>query len=306
VPTNTISTFPKVSVIIPAYNSETFIKDSIQSVINQDYQNIEIICVDDGSTDNTKNQVMNNFPCVLYFYQENKGPAAARNLGIKKSTGEYIAFLDSDDVWLPEKISMQMEKIFRNPKITIIHTNINIKMNGQIRDTAYPTDHQEGKIFENLLLQNGSVVCSTLLVKKECIEKVGYFDEELRTSEDVHLLLRLAYYYDFYFLNKVLVIKNHHGSNLTNLNNIYYGAGTILALEKIELLFPQYSRGNSKVMRRAFSLRARLKASGYVQKGDYKNALLFLIKALNYQKTFLNFLSITNQIMKMCYSRVIK
>lgn len=297
---------PKVSVIIPVYNCEKFIRDAIQSVVEQTYPNLEIIVADDGSVDNTKNQVINYFPSVSYYYQKNKGVAAARNLGLQKSTGEYIAFLDSDDVWLPDKISKQMEQIDNNPEIKIVHTNIKVKSDGQIRDSAYPSDHQEGRMFENLLLQTGSVVCSTFLVKKECIEKVGNFDEELRTAEDVHLFLRLAYYYDFYYINEALVIKNHHGSNLTDLNNIYFGSGTLSSLEKIEQLFPEYSRGKSEIMRRAFYLRARLRASAYLQKGDYKNGFQFLIKALNYQKTLHNFLSVSYQMIKIVLNLTLK
>lgn len=295
---------PKISVIIPVYNGEKYIHDAVQSVVEQTYPNLEIIVVDDGSADNTRNQVADNFPSVLYFYQKNKGVAAARNLGIKKSTGEYIAFLDSDDSWLPEKISMQMEEIVKNPRIKIIHTNIKIRVNGQIQNTIYPVGHQEGKIFENLLLHTGSVVCSTLLINRECFEKVGYFDEELRTAEDVHLFLRLAHYYDFYFLDKALIIKNHHGSNLTNLNHMYSGSGALLALEKIEQLFPEYSRGKSKVMRRALYLRARLRASAYAEKGDYKNAFRFLIKSLSYQKSLYNFLSVSYQMTRICFNLV--
>lgn len=290
---------PKVSVIIPVYNGEKYIRHAIQSVIDQTYPNLEILVVDDGSIDGTKDVVTNSFPSILYLRQENKGAAAARNLGIKKSTGEYIAFLDSDDVWLPQKVARQMEAIAKNPAIKISHTNIKIKVDGQMRDTAYPVSHQEGRIFENLLLHTGSVVCSTLLIKKECFEKVGYFDEELRTAEDVHLFLRLAYYYDFHFLNDPLTIKVHHDANLTNPNNVYFGFGTLLSLEKIEQLFPEYSRKTSEVMRRAFFLRARLRASAYAQQGDKKNAFLFLMKALNYQRSPHNLLSVFYQMMKI-------
>lgn len=295
--------FPKVSVIIPVFNGERFVKKTVQSVIDQDYRNMEIICVDDGSTDNSKNEITNNFPSVLYFHQNNKGPAAARNLGIKQATGEYIAFLDSDDIWLPEKISSQMECIFKNTSAKVVHTNIKIKIGEVTHDTVYPTNHQDGRIFEDLLLQNGSVVCSTLLVKKDCFDKVGIFDEELITAEDVHLFLRLAYYYDFHFVNKALVIKNHHDANLTNPNNIHYGSGAILALEKIERLFPEYSRRNSKVMRRALFLRARQRASAFFRKNDQKNGLAFLMKALNYQKAPFNFLSILKQIIQFYLGR---
>jgi glycosyltransferase involved in cell wall biosynthesis len=299
-------TLEKISVVIPAFNSERFIVASIRSVINQDYGNVEIICVDDGSVDGTEREVTANFPSVHYLRQSNRGPAAARNLGIAKSTGEYVAFLDSDDIWLPEKLSLQMECIARDPTIKILHTNVKLNINGVLTDSIYPTNHQEGRIFDNLLLQNGSVVCSTLLVKRECLQRVGGFDEELRTSEDVHLFLRLAHHYDFHFLNKALVIKNHHDTNLTNLNNTYYGAGSILALEKIEHQFPQYAREHSKVMRRAFFQRARLKAAGFFLKGENITATMFLIRAFNYDRTIMNFVSLVKQGAKACLGQAMR
>jgi len=297
-PSNGFMTPPKISVVIPAYNSQRFISRAIQSVVDQDYPNIEILCVDDGSTDDTKKVVTENFPSVIYLHQKNSGPAAARNLGIRRSTGDYIAFLDSDDTWLPDKLSSQMKLVFADPGVKIVHANIKLDINGVVTDNIYPTDHQAGKIFDNLLLQDGSVVCSTLLVKKECIDKVGMFDEELRSSEDVHFFLRLAYYYDFHYVDRVLAIKHHHDANLTHLNNVHFGAGTVVALEKIEQLFPAYSRTKSKVMRRALFLRARMKAIGFSLRGDTKNAVSFLIKAFNYDKTLANFAVVFKQAVK--------
>jgi glycosyltransferase involved in cell wall biosynthesis len=287
-----LSNTPKVSVIIPVYNGERFIRQSIQSVVEQGYDNLEIVCVDDGSTDNTRSLIAKEFPQVSYVYQANKGPAAARNLGMRSSTGEYIAFLDSDDIWLPGKLSAQIECMRQHDDAKISHTNINLKVAGKLGETIYPIATQDGRIFEGLLLHTGSVVCSTLLLKRECIDNVGYFDEELRTSEDVHLFLRLAYRYEFHFLKQPLVTKVHHGANLTSGTNPYFGAGTLLALEKIERLFPEYSRENSKVMRRAFYLRARLIASSYEHKGDHDNARRYLAKALEYDGTLRNRLSV--------------
>lgn len=297
---------PKVSVIIPVFNGEKFIQRCISSVIRQTYKNLEIIVIDDGSSDNTKNVVVDNFPSVSYLYQRNCGPAAARNLGINKSTGDYIAFIDADDVWLPEKISMQIEALRKNPKIKVVHTNIEIMNDGKVDKTFYPIDRQENKMFESLLLWTGSVVCSSILFSRECIEKVGNFDSELWTAEDVHLFLRMAYYYDFYFINQPLVIKYHHDSNLTNTSNIHYGSGGLLALTKIEQMFPDYSRKKSKVMRQALFLRARMRAIGYANAGDIKNALKYYIYAMNFNKTLGNFGAINYQIFKLIYNRLTK
>ncbi len=274
----------KVSVIIPVFNGERFIKECLNSVLKQTYRNIEIIVIDDGSTDNTKGIVINNFPSVTYFYQNNSGPASARNVGLKNSNGRYVAFLDSDDIWLPEKISEQVKILLENPEIKVVHTDIKLYKDGNLMGSCYPTEYQERKMFENLLLNKGSVVCSTVLVEREYLKKIGYFDEDLITAEDVHLFLRLAYYYDFYFIRKAYVIKRHHEFNLTNINNIHFGSGTIKALEKIEKEFPQYTRETSHIMRQAFFIRLRLRGFAYSKTGDYKNAMQCLLRAFKYNK----------------------
>ncbi|PIZ44424.1 hypothetical protein COY31_02670, partial [Candidatus Wolfebacteria bacterium CG_4_10_14_0_2_um_filter_39_18] len=115
----------RVSIIIPAYNAASFIGDSVRSALTQTYPNKEIVVVDDGSTDDTRAILEEYIKSgqIKYFYQENKGPAAARNLGIKNSSGEFIAFLDADDVWLPEKLKKQID-LFKNPKVGLVYSDM--------------------------------------------------------------------------------------------------------------------------------------------------------------------------------------
>jgi len=151
----------KVSVIIPIYNRLQYLPAAIGSVLNQTYQDFEIIVVDDGSTEDVKGKIseyikQNPSKKIKYFYQENKGVSAARNRGIKEATGEYIAFLDSDDIWVPEKLSLQTEYLAKNKTIDVVfgdaveqHENSNGAEAGQKRAFDLCKPHQ-GWIYINI------------------------------------------------------------------------------------------------------------------------------------------------------------
>lgn len=122
-PTNPQSNPPKVSVIISVYNGERYLAEAIDSVLAQTYQDFELILIDDGSTDRTK-EIIQSYPTIRYFYQENQGVAAARNLGVAQSRGDYLTFLDADDLWLPEKLALQIEAFAGNPHLDIVTGHI--------------------------------------------------------------------------------------------------------------------------------------------------------------------------------------
>jgi glycosyltransferase involved in cell wall biosynthesis len=181
----------KVSVIIPAYNQENYLQKAIQSVLNQTYQTLEILVVDDGSTDETA-QVAKAFPDerIRYIYQENRGLSAARNTGIRQSTGKFITFLDSDDQFLPEKIETLVNILETNPDFGFaagqaIPVDEYEHPIGDLFDTPLPDDKRQ------LLLGNPLHVGS-VMVERSWQEKVGYFDESLRSYEDWDMWLRLA------------------------------------------------------------------------------------------------------------------
>ena len=179
---------PKVSVIIPTYNRAHLIGRSIQSVLNQTYQDFEIIIVDDGSTDDTEDVIRNfNDSRIIYIrHKENKGPSAARNTGIKASKGEFIAFQDSDDEWFPEKLDKQIEAFEMNPGFGIIYTDmLRIDKEGAIKYWHSPTVSHGQIINPNTMDYQvmGLGIISTL-IKRECFNKVGYFDENYPRLED--------------------------------------------------------------------------------------------------------------------------
>lgn len=182
-----------ISVIIPVYNSEKYIPIAIDSVLEQSYSNYEIIVVDDGSTDNTRQKLQPYKKKIRYIYQENQGSAAARNVGISLAKGDLIAFLDADDFWtIPDKLSKQVALFEDNPTLGCINTGWKIVDGaGKHIKTVQPW-HKAPKLDLETWLKKKCVRTSAMVFRKHWLEKVGGFDEELRQSHDVDLALRLS------------------------------------------------------------------------------------------------------------------
>jgi len=201
---------PTVSIIIPTYNREHLLGRAIQSVLDQTYQNFELIIVDDGSTDDTEKLVKSfNSEKIRYIrHGENKGPSAARNTGIQSAKGDYIAFQDSDDEWMPEKLEKQIRAFeTASPAVGIVYTGryriINNKKEYLPLAGVTPKD---GDVFSSLL--KVCFVCTPVaLVKRDCFERAGMFDERFPPFEDWELFLRMSRYYQFKYINEPLVIK---------------------------------------------------------------------------------------------------
>jgi len=199
---------PTVSVVIPAYNRAHSIGQAIQTVLNQTYQDLEIIVVDDGSSDNTEGVVrgLKDIRIRYIRHEKNKGATAARNTGIKAAKGEYIAFQDSDDEWLPQKLEKQM-KVFEKvpPKVGVVYTGFLRIVNGKKEYIPYSwVVQKEGDIHKELL-KGSFITTPSLVVRKKCFEKAGMFDERLPRLQDWELVLRLSKYYDFKFIEEPLL-----------------------------------------------------------------------------------------------------
>ena len=200
---------PLVSVIIPSWNAGAFIGETISSALAQTYRNLEIIVVDDGSTDDTAG-IVKKFtdPRLIYHYQQNSGrPAHARNTGVKLSKGRYIAFLDSDDLWMPQKIEKQMAIIQKNKDVALVSTNAYLLRGSE--KTLHPMVHglKDGYFNCTKLSPEDKVVNSSALVNKEILNHLGGLNEnaDLKAIEDYDLWLRLASKYPCYFVNEHLV-----------------------------------------------------------------------------------------------------
>lgn len=182
---------PAASVIIPCYNSAKYLGEAIESVLTQSWPDFEIIIIDDGSTDNTA-YVSQSFcdPRVHYIYQENKGLSAARNTGIRHSSGKYIAFLDADDVFLPHKLEVQLAYLEKHPEVGLVAGGYSrIDTEGRV---LYEVKPAPGTVFPEDLLVRSSFPIHAALVRQTWVERVGCFDETLPAAEDWDFFCRLA------------------------------------------------------------------------------------------------------------------
>lgn len=210
-----------VSIIIPTYNAEDYIKEAVDSTLRQIYKNIEVIVVDDGSTDNTRNVLEPYIVAgkIRYIYQNNKGLAGARNTGIKNSKGVYIALLDADDLFLPEKIAEQVKVLETNRDFGVCYSDILHFTDSEPRRFYHHRyRYPSGDIFEELLHRQ-FINPLAVIARREIFEKYGYFDENLRRSEDWDLWLKLARAeVKFYYLDKPLA--HYRVRTVGNLSSI--------------------------------------------------------------------------------------
>ena len=222
----------KISVIIPTFNRKKTLGRAIESVRNQSLSPFEILIIDDGSNDGTKEWIKESFQDIKYIYQNNQGVSSARNKGIKYAYGDWIAFLDSDDEWLPSKLYEQVKAIGSNPEIKFFHTNEIWIRNGVRVNQMKKHKKYGGYIFEKCL-DICRVSPSSVLIKKEIFDDIGTFDESLRVCEDYDLWLRITSKYPVVFLDIPLIYK--YGGHAGQLSKVNDGIESyrIQSLEKI-------------------------------------------------------------------------
>jgi glycosyltransferase involved in cell wall biosynthesis len=198
---------PKVSVIIPTYNRAPWIGHAVSSVLNQTYQDLEIIVVDDGSTDGTAGLLSNYGNNIRSLkHTRNRGVSAARNTGIRESAGPLIAFLDSDDRWLPEKLAVQVRFFQDNPDAVACQSEEIWMRNGRRVNPGKRHLKPSGAIFEPSL-RLCLVSPSAVMLRRSLLEEVGLFDEDLPACEDYDLWLRISSRHPVYLIREYLVVK---------------------------------------------------------------------------------------------------
>ncbi len=199
-------TIPKVSIIIPAYNAMTFLPKTLESVFNQTFQDYELIIVNDGSSDDieewAKTILDSRFRLIS---QANQGQSVARNTGITQSRGEYIAFLDSDDLWATTKLEKQVQVLEKNPEVGLVYTWVAlIDEQEQFLPKVWETD-LEGNVWTKLIGGNIIACGSVPMIRRSCIEKVGLFKKFSFGCEDWDLWLRISLEYPFKVIKEILV-----------------------------------------------------------------------------------------------------
>jgi glycosyltransferase involved in cell wall biosynthesis len=210
-----------VSVVIPTFNRIERLERALQSVLAQTYRVSEIIVVDDGSSDGTQAMIQDRFgDQVRYFYQGNRGVSCARNSGIRRSTGDWIAFLDSDDEWLPEKLQTQINALKNNPDHGLCHTNEIWIRKGKRVNPMIKHDKSGGYIYRRCL-----PLCvispSSVLMHRDVFDEIGLFDESLPACEDYDYWLRYCARYPVLYIESHQLIK--HGGHEDQLSQRYWG-----------------------------------------------------------------------------------
>jgi len=229
-----MSTQPTVSVIIPTFNRGHTIANAIQSVQEQSIKPLEIIVIDDGSTDNTGAIIKADFPEIKLYRQSNHGVSHARNRGIESASGEWIALLDSDDAWYPGKLDAQLNLLERNPETRLCHCDEHWIRNGRRVNQRLRHEKRGGNIYQHCL-PLCAISPSAALIHNSVFEDIGYFDEELPACEDYDFWLRITALEPVVYCDAPLVIK--HGGHADQLSRKFMAMDKfrLIALEKILL-----------------------------------------------------------------------
>jgi glycosyltransferase involved in cell wall biosynthesis len=253
---------PHVSVILPSYNSASYLGLAIDSVINQTYSDWEIVLVDDGSVDDT-HAVVNEHASRLvdrlrYIYQPNQGLSAARNTAMRNARGELFALLDSDDVWLPARLEEGVAAMDKNPEAGLVHGKVmRIDATGSFLDAPEcDTRYLSGNIAQFIYTRKAHILCPTAMFRRQCVAELGGFDESMRSVEDRDMWFRIAERWPVVYINKVVAHYRLSGAGMSeNLDRM-------LAWQKY---FVKKHRFSSHVSKRAFWIAL---ASIYRERGD--------------------------------------
>lgn len=263
---------PRVSVIIPTFNRAWALQRAVDSVLAQNYPDVELIVVDDGSTDKTPALLNAYGSSVRVIRRENQGVSAARNTGIRAASGALIALLDSDDEWLPEKLSRQVAFMAENPELLICQTEEIWIRNGVRVNPKRKHRKRSGMIFEPSL-----ALClvspSAVMMRRELFDRVGYFDESLPACEDYDLWLRVGSRFPVGLLDDALIVK--HGGHDDQLSaepglDRYRIASIRKLLDEGELT-PDQESASRKMLRR----KCRIYATGCRKRGKEDEAAAY-------------------------------
>ncbi len=212
---------PKISVIITTYNRPDYLSETLEAIYNQTYRDFEVILVDDGSKTNYADSYLDRYPDLVLIKKINGGLSAARNSGVEKSNGEWIAFCDDDDVWVHDKLERQVEAMSHDGEVGLIHGKIEM-IDGNSKRLK-PDYYKDGFYFfrrGNAFLKSIEVVLvksPTPLIKKAVFEKTGGFNENIKVGEDVEFYMKAAYYTRFLYIDNVLAKYRVH--NLGQLSH---------------------------------------------------------------------------------------
>lgn len=277
----------KVTIITPAFNAEQYLKKTIESVLSQTFSDYEMIIIDDGSTDATKTiaqEYIKRYPQkIKYIYQDNHGLSHARNTGIKAAQGEYIALLDSDDEWFPNRLEESVKAMEADPLCGLVHSNImridtsNEPLEIPVREKQYLS----GMIFKELLLRKAHIACPTVLFRKSCLETIGLFDESLIKDqlgcEDRDLWLRLSRKFKICYIDQVLAYYRMSPGSMSRNRERMMKARSYVIEKNVKDL------PNADVLKKqAYAVIYKDLADEFLLEGDYEKARANYGQSLKY------------------------
>lgn len=269
---------PLVSVVIPSYNSASYVTAAVESVLQQSCADLEVLVIDDGSTDDTRAVISSFGAPVRYYHQPNSGVSVARNRGIAESTARYVAFLDADDTWFPSKLERQLDAMARAPGFGLCYTGFRF-----VDDALRPLRDFHPRQFDDALeavLFEGNIVSSicTVLVERALFEEVGGFDPALSQCADWDMWVRLARRTRFLALDEVLVTYRQHATNMSR-------SAPLLERDSRRVLEKGFGdpgtpdRLRSR-MSRALARNWMVLAGSYYHAGSYRNFIRCALQAL--------------------------
>ena len=277
----------KVSIIIPVYNCQEYISDSLESVLSQTYQNIEIVVINDGSTDDTQKIIEEYGDRINYYYQENAGVATARNLGLNKCSGHYIAFLDADDIWLPDKLEKQIDVLRKNPDYGFVYCDnyfVDEKKN-IIKNYERKIKLLQGDILLDFFM-DFFLITSGIVMRKKCLEKTGYFREILEVGEDFDFFLRLSKNYNAGVIKEKLFFRRVWKHSLSRGD---YERSKITDIKTIKFFIKTnptfFKRHKKKIKNRLAQLYFKL-GYEYREDGQFLKAYFCFLDSLKYSFDF--------------------
>jgi len=269
-----------ISVIIPTYNRADFLKEAIQSVLDQDYfargtpsHLFELIIVDDGSRDRTKEVIESFGKRVRYYYQSHKGVSAARNVGLSLSKGDTLAFLDSDDLWKKEKIRIQMRFMEALPQAKVCYTEEIWLRRGTRLNPKKKHKKYSGWIFDKVL-PLCLISLSSALFRREVFEEIGNFDETLPACEDYDFSIRLAHKYPIYLISTPLIVKR--GGHPDQLSQKYTAMDRFRLKALLKALRLDLTSEQERLVHLEIRKKCEILAKGYQKRGKLIQAKKYL------------------------------
>jgi len=303
---------PLVSIIIPAYNAEGYIKRALKSALGQTYKNIEIVVIDDGSTDKTAQIVKLIYsPKIVYIYQENQGLGAARNNGIKASKGQYITFLDADDYYLSEKIEKQVEFLQNRPDDQVVYCDfISFYSKAPLKFLKKIHKKLSGDVLK-YLLKSCFINPNTIMLKRQVLENVGLFNEQRYYPEDWKIWLDISLAgFKFSYLDEALVVIEMREESLTRMENrLSYVRNTLKMFEEIFLKMDDNEKNTYQAERILKRIKLQLSIVYLIngQKTEFFKTFIGLcrIKIFSYPIGWI-FLLLPSGFLKICLAKLWK